>query len=118
MSIKDESKRLYLVNTRKWLKDFIGSYVKTFVDRQIVPTIEQVLNTLFTDDILMNDTLDQYEADNIITNNTEKLSLYDIAKNIQNLCSFNIPDAYESKQSTKKLRIKESDSFNDLWRWN
>lgn len=116
MSIKDESKRLYLVNDRKWFKNFIGSYVKKFVEKQVVPTLEQILNAFFTDSILMDDTLNQYEADNIITNNTEKLSLYDIAKNIQNLCSFNIPDAYESKQHTKKLRIKESDSFNDLWR--
>ena len=105
-----QSKRLYLVNDRKWFKSFTDYEVDQWVSIRKIPTLDEVLEPWFTDDEFMDGVLDKDEA-KFETEKAywlESLSLYDIAKNIQNLCSFNLADMYESKNSkTMKLRIKE-----------
>lgn len=106
----DRSKRLYMVQDRQWFKNFTNFEVDQYVALREVPELDEILNNWFTDEEFMEGVYDKETAD--IMNDKEwleTLSLYSLAKNIQNLCSFNLSDMYESRKSrVKKLRIKEA----------
>lgn len=107
----DRSKKLYMVQDRQWFKDFIDYEVEQYVNVREIPTMDNIILDWFNDDEFMQCVYNKDEAYEVQSNNLndlEVMSLYSLAKNIQNLCSFNLSDIYESKKSsTIKLRIKE-----------
>ena len=88
---------------RKEIKYFIDKVVSHFIDLHTVPTLYQIKNYILSDK-WANENVVNYEPVHV-ENGFEFISLTDLCKNIQNLCSFNLDDIYESKQI--KLRIKE-----------
>lgn len=112
MGILSDAKNLYVVDDRIAIKDYTRDCVNYWLSRGIVPMLEKVAEDLFDSDEF---TLYSYsESRELVSNDQlEMISVYDFAKNVQNLVSFNIPDDdedfYESKKTKNmKLRIRES----------
>lgn len=112
MGILSDAKNLYVVSDRVAIKDYTRDCVNYWLSRGVVPMLEQVAEDLFDNDEF---TLYSYsESKELVSNDQlEMISVYDFAKNVQNLVSFNMPDDeedfYESKKTKNmKLRIRES----------
>ena len=88
---------------RSEIKRFTNDAVQHFVENHIIPTIEQVEDYVTSDRWAKANIYDGEFG--IAKNGFEFISLNDLCKNIQNLCSFNLDDMYESYP--KRLRIKE-----------
>lgn len=112
MGILSDAKNLYVVSDRITIKDYTVDCVNYWLFRGVVPVLEQVAEDLFDNDEF---TLYSYsESKELVSNDQlEMISVYDFAKNVQNLVSFNMPDDeedfYESKRAKNmKLMIKEN----------
>ena len=91
---------------RSEIKRFTNDAVQHFVENHIIPTIEQVEDYVTSDRWAKANIYDGEIG--VAQNGFEFVSLNDLCKNIQNLCSFNLDDMYESKNHKPiKLRIKE-----------
>lgn len=118
MGILSDAKNLYVVSDRITIKDCTRDCVNYWLSRGVVPMLEQVAEDLFDSDEF---TLYSYsESRELVSNDQlEMISVYDFAKNVQNLVSFNMPDDdedfYESRRvKNMKLRIRESFNADDL----
>ena len=81
--------------------------VSDFVKDQIIPTMNQIYNRISKD----HDFMSYEDAEKKNKKGVEVISGEDIAKNIQNLCSFNLDDINESKRrSSKRRSVRESRS--------
>ena len=112
MSLISDAKNLYVVSDRITIKDYTRDCVNYWLSRDVVPMLEQVAEDLFDSDEF---TLYSYsESKELVSNDQlEMISVYDFAKNVQNLISFNMPDDeedfYELKRiKNMKLMIKEN----------
>ena len=107
-AIKD-SKVSYVVDDMKSIKDYINDEVGYWLRKGVVPTLEQVIFNIVDDE----DVVSKEDAKMIVDEEQlEMMSVYAIAKNIQNLVSFSIPDSYDESKcisKKKKLQILESD---------
>ncbi len=111
MSLISDAKNLYVVDDRTTIKNYINRDVDYWVKMDTVPTLEQVIEDLFDNDEFI---CQSYEESKRLANKDwlEMLSVYSIAKNIQNLVSFNMPDDFDESKcisKKKKLQILESD---------
>lgn len=118
MGILSDAKNLYVVNDRVAIKDYTRYCVNYWLSRGVVPMLEQVAEDIFDNDEF---TLYSYsESKELVSDDQlEMISVYDFAKNVQNLVSFNMPDDeeyfYESDRvNHMKLRIRESFDNDDL----
>lgn len=111
MSLISDAKNLYVVDDRTSIKNYINRDADYWVKMDTVPTLEQVIEDLFDNDEFI---CQPYEESKRLANKDwlEMLSVYSIAKNIQNLVSFNMPDDFDESFSKKKLSIKESTESN------
>lgn len=109
MSLISDAKNLYVVDDRTSIKNYINRDVDYWVKMDTVPTLEQVIEDLFDNDEFI---CQSYEESKRLANKDwlEMLSVYSIAKNIQNLVSFNMPDDFDESIAKNKvmLRIKET----------
>ena len=107
MSLISDAKNLYVVDDRTSIKNYINRDVDYWVKMDTVPTLEQVIEDLFDNDEFI---CQSYEESKRLANKDwlEMLSVYSIAKNIQNLVSFNMPDDFDESIAKNKvmLRIK------------
>ena len=107
MSLKTNDFNPVLYGRRETIRKFVNDAVSYFSQSGYVPTLEQIEDYV---------TADRWAKANIsdgiigyAKHGFEYISIDDLCTNIQNLCSFNLDDIYESKNSTfKKLRIKEA----------
>ena len=103
----DYDSDLHVEAKRTSLKSFINSCVDYFVQRNTIPTIEQVYDYISADRWFKTHVYND-EFCTAMSPDYECLSIEDVCKNIQNLCSFNLNDIYDESCSTvPKLRIKE-----------
>lgn len=111
---------LHIEAKRSTLRKFINDTVSYFTSRNCVPTFEQVYDYISTDRWAKSNI---YNGSNCSTQQRdfECLPIKDMCENIINLCSFNLADIYESKNSKSiRLRICEGvgdsliDELNDL----
>lgn len=111
MSLISDAKNLYVVDDRTTIKNYINRDVDYWVKMDTVPTLEQVIEDLFDNDEFI---CQPYEESKRLADKDwlEMLSVYSMAKNIQNLVSFNMPDDFDESFSKKKLSIKESIESN------
>lgn len=111
MSLISDAKNLYVVDDRTSIKNYINRDVDYWIKMDTVPTLEQVIEDLFDNDEFI---CQPYEESKRLANKDwlEMLSVYSIAKNIQNLVSFDMPDDFDESFSKKKLSIKESTESN------
>lgn len=115
MSLISDAKNLYVVDDRTSIKNYINSDVDYWVKMNTVPTLEQVIEDLFDNDEFI---CQSYEESKRLANKgwLEMLSVYSMAKNIQNLVSFNMSDCFDEsfRKTTKnrKLSIRESTESN------
>lgn len=101
----NEIKNLYVVEDRNELKKYMNKVVKEFTDDGIIPTLNQIYNRISKD----HDFVSREEAEKKNKKGVEVVSGEKIAKNIQNLCSFNLDDLDESVEYTDILdAIKDS----------
>lgn len=87
MGILSDAKNLYVVSDRVAIKDYTRDCVNYWMSRGIVPMLEQVAEDLFDSDEF---TLYSYsESKELVSDDQlEMISVYDFAKNVQNLVSF------------------------------
>lgn len=98
---------LHVEAKRTSLKSFINSCVDYFVQRNTIPTIEQVYDYISEDRWFKTHVYND-EFCTAMDPGYECLSIEDVCKNIQNMCSFNLNDIYDESYSMfQKLRIKE-----------
>lgn len=91
----------YVCGPRRELQQFMSYVAQDFIDKNIIPTYEQVY------DYIINDV---WANSHIISNRTEQpnvygyecLSIDSIYENIKNLCSFNLSDMYESYEGDRR----------------
>lgn len=104
MSILRDAKTLYVVDDRDSIRNYINQDVSYWVRRGIVPTLEDVIQDLFDNDDFI---CQPYAESKRLANKEwlEMISVYDFAKNIQNLVSFNLPDEFDE---SVKLNMKKS----------
>lgn len=99
-----QSKNLYVVDDKKVIKNYIRQDADYWTNRNVVPTLEQIIDDLFdNEDFIAQD----YDSSIAMKKDwLEMVSVYDFAKTIQNVVSYNLRgDINESKKM--KLRIKE-----------
>ena len=103
---------MYVALDRAYIRRYTDKLVSEYCKTGIIPTMNQIYARLYKD----LDFKDYEEAQDENKRGVEVLSGRDIAKNIQNLCSFNMDDIDESFSKSKKklrLRIDEKISEND-----
>lgn len=103
---------MYVALDRAYIRRYTDKLVSEYCRTGIIPTMNQIYARLYKD----LDFKDYEEAQDENTKGVEVLSGRDIAKNIQNLCSFNMDDIDESfskNQKKLRLRIDEKISEND-----
>lgn len=103
---------MYVALDRSYIRRYTDKLVSEYCKTGIIPTMNQIYARLYKD----LDFKDYEEAQDENTKGVEVLSGRDIAKNIQNLCSFNMDDIDESfskNQKKLRLRIDEKISEND-----
>lgn len=96
----DDIKYKYIAEDRKEIKKYIDKVVSDFVKDEIIPTMNQIYNRISKD----HDFMSYEDAEKKNKKGVEVISGEDIAKNIQNLCSFNLDDMNESKRVASKRR--------------
>lgn len=101
-----EVEDMYVAVDRAYIRRYTDKLVSEYCRTGIIPTMNQIYARLYKD----LDFKDYEEAQDENKRGVEVLSGRDIAKNIQNLCSFNLDDdIYESI----KLKIKEDVEYTD-----
>lgn len=95
---------LHIEAKRSTLKKFINDAVSYFTSRNCVPTFEQVYDYISTDRWAKSNIYNGSDC-TIQQRDFECLSIKDMCENIINLCSFNLADMYESKNS-KSIRLR------------
>lgn len=108
----DDIKNKYIAEDRKEIKKYIDKVVSDFVKDEIIPTMNQIYNRISKD----HDFMSYEDAKKKNKKGVEILSGEDIAKNIQNLCSFNLDDMNESAKTIKERIVKEGtkDVLNNI----
>ena len=105
-----EVEDMYVAVDRAYIRRYTDKLVSEYCRTGIIPTMNQILSRIYND----LDFTDYYEAPDQNTKGVEVLSGYDIAKNIQNLCSFNMDEVDESfGKSSKKLRLRIDEKISD-----
>ena len=106
MNLYEKDFNPVLYGKRETIKRFVNDAVSYFSTKRYVPTIEQIEDYVTSDRWARSNMSDGIVGD--AKPGFEYISLDDLCTNIQNLCSFNLDDVYESKGVRKmKLRIKE-----------
>lgn len=92
-------KNLYVAEDRNELKKYMNKVVKEFTEDGIIPTLNQIYNRISKD----HDFVSRKEAEKENKKGVEVVSGEKIAKNIQNLCSFNLDDLDEAVEYTDTI---------------
>jgi hypothetical protein len=95
----------YVAETRIFLKEYTDERVDYYCEKGYVPTEEEVIVDIYEDLTPMS----YDEAQLYNRSGVEILSVDDLAKNIQNLVSFNLDEIDESL----KLKIREEVEYTD-----
>lgn len=97
----------YLAETRVFLKQYTDELVSQFCEKGYVPMLGEIVDTIYTDL-----TPKSYEEAKLYNRpGVEVICVNDLAKNIQNLCSFNLDD--DDMYESIKLKIKEDVEYTD-----
>lgn len=86
---------------RDSLKKFINDTVKHFTEIRVVPTLDQIMDYVTSDRWFKTCIYDGANC-NVKQRGWECLPLKDVCDNIQNLCSFNLDDMYESYEGERR----------------
>lgn len=86
---------------RDSLKKFINDTAKHFTEIRVVPTLDQIMNYITTDRWFKTCIYDGANC-KVKQRGWECLPLKDVCDNIQNLCSFNLDDIYESVEGERR----------------
>ena len=81
----------YIVEKRKYITDYTNRVVDRIIKTGTIPTIDSIASKIYND----FETFSYEEALALNNSGIEVLSVYDMAKNIQNLCSFNLDELDE-----------------------
>ena len=104
---------MYVTVDRAYIRRYTDKLVSEYCRAGIIPTINQIYARLYKD----LDFKDYGEAQDENTRGVEVLSGRDIAKNIQNLCSFNLDDddMYESIKPKFKEDVEYTDTIDAIY---
>ena len=116
MNIVKQAENLYVVDDKKAIKNYVRQDADYWIRFNTVPTLEQV-----AEDMLDNEDFIAQPYEDAVRNKKdwlEMISVYDMAKTVQNIVSYSVSDLDESKIGDKKikLKIRESDNSCDTRR--
>ena len=115
MNLYEKDFNPVLYGKRETIKRFVNDAVSYFSTKRYVPTIDQIEDYVTSDRWARSNMSDGIVGD--AKPGFEYISLDDLCTNIQNLCSFNLDDVYESK-SVKKMKLRIKEDYDDTIRIN
>jgi hypothetical protein len=115
MNLYEKDFNPVLYGKRETIKRFVDDAISYFSTKRYVPTIEQIEDYVTSDRWARSNMSDGIVGD--AKPGFEYISLDDLCTNIQNLCSFNLDDVYESS-GVKKMKLRIKEDFDDTIRIN
>ena len=115
MNLYEKDFNPVLYGKRETIKRFVNDAVSYFSTKRYVPTIEKIEDYVTSDRWVRSNMSDDIVGD--AKPRFEYISLDDLCTNIQNLCSFNLDDVYEST-GVKKMKLRIKEDYDDTIRIN
>ena len=110
MNIVKQAENLYIVDDKKAIKNYVRQDADYWIRFNTVPTLEQVV-----EDMLDNEDFVAQPYEDAIRNKKdwlEMISVYDMAKTVQNIVSYSVSDLDESKRGVKKMKLKIRENYD------